>query len=433
MPEEQEAGLSGGGEDGNDIETVEAPAKKSRVLEVGLTLGILCCAAGASGYLGFWPFNTAKVKEPVNVSSPAADSDPRLGTWTSPVAAGSRWVRTVKVSSGGVHAFRAAFTINYLAENGVPVAGVLGDYSANLLLQSDGKAQANDSEQVCQIQAEWPDEDKLLVRQKGMCGEASDLIADNALTGAYRKTPDDPPAQGARQDCSQIPASKVEEKLFCADPELRTAREVTAAVYADALANLRVRYPEQSAEFESANKQWQADVRRVCVATQTTPEDPDGAKLTCFGQSYDARLNWLRLYTGLLHLSLDPEKGPQRYADALAGYADSFGSQALRLPMFAKRMLPILPATEAAELDVAMTHRGSRGGLYQWGCGPQGCDHQEAAFEIDPRRASVTVAIRRGTKITVFAPDGEAADLPDNLHTWLEQRSTRVSEIVYKP
>jgi hypothetical protein len=332
-----------------------------------------------------------------------------------------------------VHAFRAAFTINYVAANGVPVAGVLGDYSANLLLQSDGKAQANDSEQVCQIQAEWPDEGTLRVRQKGMCGEASDLIADNALTGSYQKTSEPPPQQAAHQDCSQIPASKIEDKLFCADPALRTAREVTGAVYADALANLRLRYPEQAAEFEAANQQWQGEVRRVCLATQTTPEDPDGAKLTCFGQSYDARMNWLRLYTGLLHLSADPEKGPQRYADALAGYADSFGAQALRLPMFAKRMLPILPAAEAAELDVAMTHRGSRGGLYQWGCGPQGCDHQEGAFEIDPKRASVTVAIRRGAKITVFAPDGESADLPDNLHTWLEQRSGRVSEIVYKP
>ncbi|BDC49082.1 hypothetical protein F183_A13980 [Bryobacterales bacterium F-183] len=404
------------------------------MLGVGLTLGIVCCAAGASGYLDFWPFRTAQPKAPVHVSSPAADTDPRLGTWTSAVP-GSKWVRTIRVSSGGVHAFRAAFTVDYTAENGAPVAGVLGDYSANLLMQSDGEAQAIDSEQVCQIQASWQaDNQQLVIRQKGHCGEAANLIPDHALTGTYRKAQQDPePQTPARQDCSQIPAAKVEEKLFCGDPSLRTAREVTAAVYADALVQLRARYAEQAGEFEAANQQWQADVRKVCLNTQTTPEDPDGAKLTCFGQSYDARMNWLRLYTGLLHLSTDPEKGFQRYADALAGYADSYGSQALRLPMFAKRMLPILPAADAAELDSAMTHRGSRGGLYQWGCGPMGCDHQEGAFEIDPKRASVTVAIRNGSKITVFSPDGEAAELPENLHTWLEQRTTRVREIVYKP
>lgn len=416
----------------SDSEAGEAPGKKSKVLEIGLTLGILSCAAGATGYLGFWPFNTARAKAPAPVSSPAADSDPRLGTWTSAVAPGSKWIRTVKVSSGGVHAFRAAFTIDYVAENGAPVAGVLGDYSANLLLQSDGKAQAVDSEQACQLHAEWPSDGKLTIRQKGLCGEAANLIADNSLSGQYTKVQSVAP-QAVRPDCSQIPIAKAEEKLFCGDPALRTAREVTGAVYADALAQLQARYPEQSTEFEAANQQWQNDVRKVCLSTQTTPEDPDGAKLTCFGQSYDARMSWLRLFTGLLHLSAEPEKGAQRYSDALAGYADSYGSQALRLPMFAKRMLPIFPASEAAELDVAMTHRGSRDGLHQWGCGPQGCDYQEAAFEIDPKRTSVTVAIRRGNKITVFAPDGESTSLPDSIHTWLEQRSSRVSEIIYKP
>jgi hypothetical protein len=101
--------------------------------------------------------------------------------------------------------------------------------------------------------------------------------------------------------------------------------------------------------------------------------------------------------------------------------------------MFSKRLRGILPAKESEIAEVAMTNRGPRSGVFQSGCGPLGCDQQEGAFEINPKTNSATVAVRQAGRITVYSFEGESVELPQRLREWLEQRTDRVREIVYKP
>ena len=101
--------------------------------------------------------------------------------------------------------------------------------------------------------------------------------------------------------------------------------------------------------------------------------------------------------------------------------------------MFSKRMRSILPAREASEFEDALAHRGPRRGLFQSGCGLMGCDQQEAAFEIDPETGSFTIAVRKGPIIAVYSLEGESAELPRGVESWLEARTSRVREINYRP
>ncbi len=413
------------------------------VADLVLVFGFICCAGVAVGWIeppfsaGASAAGRVLVREASaatgGISIPA--DDPRFGTWSAPFAGNSKWLRTAKVSSAGVHGVRVSLTVDYLANGGTPVPGVLGEYYATALLQQDGKGQS--SESGCQIQVEWSENGStFLVRQKGPCGEASNLATDGMFTGSYRKQASPPPIAAAAPPPECAKPRTAEEKLFCKDPALRVAKEVTAAVMADAAAALRTANPELNAEFDQADKQWQAEIRRVCLAAESSPDDPDAGKSACFSQSYDARMNWLRLHTGLLHLASAAARDEalmDRYSDALGSYSDTYGALALQLPMFSKRLRGILPAKESEIVEVALTHRGPRSGLYQSGCGPLGCDQQEGAFEINPKTNSATVAVRQAGRITVYSFEGESAELPRRLREWLEQRTDRVREIVYKP
>ena len=148
-------------------------------------------------------------------------------------------------------------------------------------------------------------------------------------------------------------------------------------------------------------------------------------------------MGWLRLHTGLIHLadaaSKNPTSAMTRYSEALASYLDTYGSQSLQLPMLAQTLRTIMSPKDLQAVDEALTHRGPRHGLFQKGCGPQGCESSEAAFEVDPESNQVTVAIRRGSRIDVFSLAGESQALPSGIHGWLEERTSSVHQIVYKP
>lgn len=417
-------------------------SKLDWVADVVLGFGFLCCAGVAVGWLsepfsGSTSIRREGAAEAASRGVSVSPDDPRFGTWSSPAGAGSRWIRTAKISSAGMYGARVTLTLDYLSTSSETVVpGVLGEFYVTALMQQDGKAQA--LEGGCQVQLEWAsDGSSLQVRHKGPCGDVANLAPDGLFTGEYRKaSPGASPTHTATPapDCGKL--KSLEDKLFCKDPALNVAREVTAAVFSDGVAVLRQFQPEAVAQFEAGDKQWQVEVRKVCLATEGTPDDPLSAKSACFSQSYDARSNWLRLHTGLVHLAAAAAKDEavaERYSDALGNYANTYGALALQLPMFAKRLQPIFPASESELLDAAMANRGPRGGLFQSGCGPQGCDLQEGAFELNPATGSATVALRQASKITVYSLEGESAPLPDRLNSWLEQRTSRVKDIVYKP
>lgn len=426
---------------------MEGKSKLDWVADVFLGFGFLCTAGVAVGWLappfgavaggpnGFAVKNEGAA-EAASRGVAASPDDPRLGTWSSPVEGNKRWTRTAKISSAGVYGARVTLTMDYVSSSGAVVPGVLGEYYATALLQQDGRGQA--AEGGCQVQLAWAENASALeIRHKGPCGDAANLAPEGLFSGNYRKQAAAAPASSP----SALPAGceklkTLEDKLFCKDPALAVAREVTAAVFADAAAVVRQSYPEAAAQFEEGDRQWQAEVRKVCLAAEGSPDDPLAGKSACFSQSFDARSNWLRLHTGIVHLAkyaAQVEAVAERYSDALGNYANSYGSLALQLPMFSRRLQPVLPAKESEALDTAMGNRGPRGGLFQSGCGPLGCDQQEGAFELNPATGSATVALRQASKITVYSLEGESAPLPERLNAWLEQRTSRVHEITYKP
>lgn len=418
-------------------------SKLDWVADVVLGFGFLCCAGVAVGWLsepfsGSTSIRREGAAEAASRGVSVSPDDPRFGTWISPAGDGSRWIRTAKISSAGMYGARVTLTMDFVSSiTETVVPGVLGEFYVTALMQQDGKGQA--VEGGCQVQLEWAsDGSALKIRHKGPCGDVANLAPDGLFSGEYRKASPSPgPARAASPaaaDCSKL--KSVEDKLFCKDPALRVAREVTAAVFADSLSVLRQNHPEAVSQFEAGDKQWQGEVLKVCLATEGTPDDPLAAKSACFSQSYDARSNWLRLHTGLVHLAAAVAKDEsvgERYSDALGNYANTYGTLALQLPMFARRLQPIFPASESEALDTAMANRGPRGGLFQSGCGPQGCDLQEGAFEMNPSTGSATVALRQASKITVYSLEGESAPLPDRLNAWLEQRTSHVKDIIYKP
>jgi len=421
---------------------VESGPVMGWVADFVLTFGFACCAAVAVGWVEP-PFAPA-FKSPSVTAIEAASrsgggvvvSDARLGTWSAAYTGNAKWSRTAKIASAGVHGVRVILTVDFAATANDVVPGVLGEYSATVLMHQDGKGQSNEG--GCQLQLEWVENNSLQIRQKGPCGDPGNIAPDGTFTATYTKLASSPtravqPPPGAA-DCLKI--KDPEARLFCKDPALRVAREISAAVYGDSLAVVRQASPETVAEFEQNDKHWQAEVRRVCLAAEGSQDDPEAGKAACFSQSYDARVNWLRLHSGLVHLAMAAAKDDatgERYSDALSDYSDTYGALALQLPVLERRLRPVLPAKDSEALAVAMTHRGPRTGLFQAGCGPQGCDAHEGAFEIDARTNSVAVALRQGPKITVYSLEGQSADLPKRLHDWLEQRSSHVSDIVYKP
>lgn len=399
-----------------------------------LTAGFVACTAVAVGWI--YPPLTADEPAPARKSaltSPTTVSeDSRFGVWTSPVD--SHRIRTAKLASSGIYAARITFSVDYRTAEGIVVAGALGEYSATASLQDGNRGQAVENDHSCQVQFEWVTPEELKVVHKGPCGEPANIAGEGMLTGSYRKTGPHAQPSIARSDCSKLRFN--EEKLFCAEPGLGVAKEVTAAIFSEAAAALRTMNPADGGIFDSAENAWQKEIRRVCLAAESSPENPNEGKAACFTQSFDARMNWLRLHTGLIRLAQFAARTPTamtRYSDALARYMDAHGALSLYLPMFTKRLRSILPSQEAEEFEEAMAHRGPRDGLFQSGCGSLGCDQHEAAFEINPETGSVTVAVRKGQRISVYSLEGESADLPAGVEQWLQARSTRVREINYKP
>jgi hypothetical protein len=422
----------------DEISTKPQPQRSDWFADVILILGFVGCAGVAMGWVDP-PFGATANTPPKIATTPSLTEsttpvqDPRFGTWVSPISNTSKWIRTVKLSPAGAIGARATFTVDYVAEGGVPIAGALGEYTTTALIQQDGRGQAGDSEHLCQIQLEWI-ESRLQVQHKGPCGEAGNMAADGSFSGVYQKTEQRSQQEAPVRDCTKLRTA--EEKLFCKDPVIRVARELNAAIFADAAASVHMTAPEESPGFEQADRTWQGEIRRVCLAAESSPDNPDEGKSACFSQSYEARMNWLRIHTSLIHLARFAEKdraGVPRYAEALASYADAYGALAMQLPMLTRRLRPIIPPQEAQWLEEGLYHRGPRNGLFQSGCGTLGCDQHEAAFEINPETNSVTAALRRGSKIVVYSLEGEAAELPRGVHGWLEQRTGVVREIVYKP
>jgi hypothetical protein len=401
-----------------------------------LFAGFLACTAIAVGWVDAPLANPTRQAAPARKSSLTSPTqvseDSRFGIWTSPVD--SHRIRTAKLTSSGIYAARVTFSVDYKTSEGIVVPGALGEYSATALLQDGNRGQAVENDHSCVVQFEWVTPEDLKVVQKGPCGEPANVAGEGMFTGSYRKT--GPPAQPAivRPDCTKLRSN--EEKLFCSEPALGVAKEVTAAIFSEAATALRGMNPNDGATFDAADGAWQKEIRRVCLAAESSPENPNEGKAACFTQSFDARMNWLRLHTGMIRLAEFAAKTPNamnRYAEALAGYMDAHGALSLYLPMFTKRLRSILPPKEAEEFEDAMAYRGPRDGLFQSGCGALGCDQHEAAFEITPETGSVTVALRKGPRIFVYSLEGESADLPNGIEQWLEARSTRVREINYRP
>jgi hypothetical protein len=413
-----------------------AAARSDRWADAVLLLGFLSCTAVAMGWVDPPVFATAPAspsrKSAFTSPTTVASEDPRFGVWTSVID--SHRIRTAKLASSGIYAARATFSIDYKTSVGIAIPGALGEYSATALLQDGNLAQALEGDHTCQVQLSWITMEELKIVQKGLCGEPGNLAADGILSGTYRKT--GPYAQPAIQpvDCSKL--RSLEDKLFCAEPALSVAKEVTAAIYEDASAALRSINPSDGPNFDAADIAWQKEIRKVCLAAESSPDNPYEGKAACFSQSFDARMNWLRLHTGLIRLAQSAPRNPaalDRYSNALASYMDAHGALALDLPMFTKRLRSILPSHESAGFEEAMEHRGPREGLFQSGCGSLGCDQQEAAFEIEPATGSFTVAVRKGPRISVYSLEGESAELPSGVREWLESRATRVREIQYLP
>lgn len=407
-------------------------AKRDWWADAVLLLGFASCTAIAVGWveppIGSALLSPHSRKSAFTSPTTVATEDARFGVWTAEID--SRRIRTAKIVSSGIYAARVTFSIDFRTAAGVIVSGAIGEYSATALLQDGNRGQALENDHSCQVQFEWLTSGELKVLQKGPCGPPSNLASEGVFSGSYRKTGPLPPPSISKPDCTH--SKTVEDKLFCAEPVLHIAREVTAAIFTEAVAALRTVNPEDGSGFESADVAWQKEIRRVCLASDSSVE----GKVACFTQSYDARMNWLRLHTGLIRLAQFAAKTPDavnRYAEALGSYMDSHGALALYLPMFTKRMRSILPAQEAPEFEEAMAHRGNRDGLFQSGCGSMGCDQQEAAFEINPETGSFTIAIHKGPKISVYSLEGESADLPRGIQAWLEARQTRVREISYRP
>lgn len=388
-----------------------------------LFAGFLGCAGVAVNWIPLPEANATR--ETATKAQPAGD--PRFGTWASPV--NKNWTRTAKISPTGANAARIALSYDFITSEGIQIPGALGEYAANAILNSGDSGQAADSAQICQIRLEWGP-GTLTLKQKGVCGEASNLAPDGLFTGKYTKL-EQPPSQPlpAPRDCGSL---NNDAAVFCKDPALRAAREANTAILADAIRQLP---PSEVASFEEADRNWQAEVRRVCMATEVR-ENADEARSHCFGQSYEARMAWLRLHTGLVHLAnyaAKEERAQDRYAEALGAYLDTYGALGLQLPMFAPRLRTLIPAKELHALEEAMTNRGPRGGLFQKGCGPQGCDASEAAFDVDPVSGQVTAALRLNTRIVVYSFAGETEELPSQIHEWLSARASSVSQILYKP
>lgn len=401
-----------------------------------LTAGFLACTAVAVGWVappvGADPASVPPSRKSALTSPTTVTEDSRFGVWTSNVD--NHRIRTAKLASSGIYAARVTFSVDYRTSEGFVVPGAFGEYSATALLQDGNRGQALENDHSCQVQFEWISPEELKVVQKGPCGEPGNIAGEGMFTGSYRKTGPHVQPAPVRPDCAKLRSA--EDKLFCAEPALGVAKEVTAAIFQEAANALRSANPADIGTFDAAEAAWQKEIRRVCLAAESSPDNPNDGKSSCFTQSFDARMNWLRLHTGLIRLAQFAAKTPTamtRYSEALAGYMDAHGALSLYLPMFTKRMRSILPEKEAEEFEEAMAHRGPRDGLFQSGCGALGCDQHEAAFEINPETGSVTVALRKGPRISVYSLEGESADLPAGVEQWLQARSTRVREINYKP
>lgn len=419
-------------EDGNPIQNTTP--KNDWWADLILAAGFLACTAVAVGWVSppIEPATTAPPRKSSLTSPTTVSEDSRFGVWTSPVDA--HRIRTAKLASSGIYAARVTFSVDYRTAEGFVVPGAFGEYSATALLQDGNRGQALENDHSCQVQFEWVTPDELKILQKGPCGEPANIAGEGMFTGSYRKTGPHSQPSPARPDCTKLRSA--EEKTFCSEPALAVAKEVTAAIFTEAAATVRAVNPADIPTFDAAETAWQKEIRRVCLAVESAPENPNEAKAACFAQSFDARMNWLRLHTGLIRLAQFAARTPTamtRYADALAVYMDAHGALSLYLPMFTKRLRSILPEKEAEEFEEAMAHRGPRDGLFQSGCGALGCDQHEAAFEINPETSSVTVALRKGPRISVYSLEGESADLPAGVEQWLQARSTRVREINYKP